>query len=740
MKNFLSIDNLNVSSGESLREVIQSSSEMEGCPITNILESDEKTIWFSTEELPQEITINLSKQLFKEYPEKISAIGIYCWHAYPTNPKLIEIQISKNKGSSYISLGNFDLCLKPGRQLLQLDDDSDYILTKDMYNNDLMLKLIIKETFGDKRTYINNLYLYDDINLVGKQLLTSMEPIKEEDSNSMIYLRESRERTLPKSNAKEKKKSIINKNTNLNDLLELDFDAKSDEEKNKNKNININNTNGVNVNINNDNKIFGHEIEFMMSDSELSEKCNNFNLNANKEDDFLKIGVNEKKENLSIINNKKENENNIENEIDINNNEKINNNDIDSKKNNLKTNDRYFVENLPNEQFTKVTTTGKDEQQNMNNKEKSLNINDFNDDEDNEKEKDINPSISDDEFNRINNNYNDIDEQYNNSYREEDLHMVIEEIENYKKIQKQKVENYEKKLSFLENQFREMTILSNKMNNTINTILESQMNQKKMNHDNLLNSMRNIINERISNVFSNFNMFPNYPQPYMPSYTMDPYENNYRIPYNPPMYSYNYSTVGNINSNYSLMKNKIDRKIVKRYKIKSEKKILKPKNNAVSGRNKSGTKITYRKINNEFNNLEKTKKYFVMNTEENDSFSEYLNNENNENDFKNYPLQMANHSEKNIQNLPVHKKNNLSLKQRNTNNSITSRKKNSNSTLNSSKNYNYRLNTDINENFSYNKTKKIIGNDYLLSNNNTSNKKSERRNTNNSMNSSKKKE
>lgn len=32
-----------------------------------------------------------------------------------------------------------------------------------------------------------------------------------------------------------------------------------------------------------------------MSDSELSEKCNNFNLNANKEDDFLKIGVNEKK-------------------------------------------------------------------------------------------------------------------------------------------------------------------------------------------------------------------------------------------------------------------------------------------------------------------------------------------------------------------------------------------------------------------------------------------------------------
>lgn len=737
MKNYLSIDNLNVSSGESLREVIQSSSEIEGCPITNILELDEKTIWFSTEELPQEITINLSKQFFKEYPEKISAIGIYCWHAYPTNPKLIEIQISKNKGSSYISLGNFDLCLKPGRQLLQLDDDSDYILTKDMYNNDLMLKLIIKETFGDKRTYINNLYLYDDINLVGKQLLTSMEPIKEEDSNSMIYLRESRERTLPKSNTKEKKKSIINKNTNLNDLLELDFDAKSDEEKNKNKNVN--NIKGVNSNINNDNKIFGHEIEFMMSDSELSEKCNNFNLNANKEEDFLKIGVNEKKEDISIINKKKENENNIKNEIDANNNEILNNNDFDSKKNNIKNNERYFVEKMSNEQFSKVTTTAKDEQQNMSKKEKSLNINDFNDDEDNEKEKDINPSISDDEFNRINNNYNDIDEQFNNSYREEDLHMVIEEIENYKKIQKQKMENYEKKISFLENQFREMTILSNKMNNTINTILESQMNQKKINHDNLLNSMRNIINERINKVFSNFNRFTNYPQPFMSSYTMDPYGNSYSIPYNPPIYNYNYSTVGNLNSNYSLMRNNPERKIVKRYKMKSEKKITKQKNNVILGRNKSGTKITYRKINNEFNNLEKTKKYFVMNTEENDSFVEYITNENNENDFKNYPLQMANYSEKNMQSLPVHKKNNIVQKQRNLNNSNTYRKKNSNSTLNSSKNYTNRLNTDNNENIN-NKTKKIIGNEYLSSNNNTASKRSERRNANNSMINNKKKE
>ena len=224
MKNFLSIDNLNIPSGESLKEVVQSSSEMEGCPITNILESEDKSIWLSTEELPQEITINLSKSLFKEYPEKISAIGIYCWHAYPTNPKLIEIQISKNKGESYISLGNFDLCLKPGRQLLQLEDDSEYILTNDI-SEKLILKLIIKETFGDKRTYINNIYLYDDINLAGKQLLSNMETIKEEDSNSLIYLRESRERTMPKSNLKEKANNTNDKNNNQNNLLEFNLEG-----------------------------------------------------------------------------------------------------------------------------------------------------------------------------------------------------------------------------------------------------------------------------------------------------------------------------------------------------------------------------------------------------------------------------------------------------------------------------------------------------------------------------------
>ena len=707
MKNFLSIDNLNISSGESLRELIQSSSEMEGCPITNILESEDKTIWLSTEELPQEITINLSKSFFKEFPKKISAIGIYCWHAYPTNPKLIEVQISKNKGETYISLGNFDLCLKPGRQLLQLEDDSDYMLINDLSFDELYIKLIIKETFGDKRTYINNIYLYDDINLVGKQLLTNMEPIKEEDSNSMIYLRESRERTLPKNNIKDKGNNITNKNNNLNDLLELNFDSKSDE-KNKIKNKD-------NENIDNENKICGFESEFIISDSEFSEKINNININTNKKNDES-LNKKEKEENESKNNIK---ENNIENKKESLNNDIENSNDLQNKKNNTKNNERYFIEKMSNEQFSKITT-GKEEPNDVSEKEKSLNINDFNDEEDNDNEKNINHSINNDNYDKNNNinNYNEYDEQSNNSYKEEDLNMLIEEFEKYKKIQKQKVKNYEKKLNYLENQFKEMTLLNNKMNKTINTILESQMNQKRINHDNLLNNMRKIINDRITNVFSNFINFSNY-SPQSSIYSIDSMGNEYSIPNTQYIYTNNYNTVAN--PNFNMIQNYPEKKFVKKNKLKSEKKILKTNNNIVFQRNKSNQKIFFRK-NNNYSNRERSKNYFIMNNEENDSFSNdnllndiYKNEDfNNENDFQNYPLQMGNYSENNIQNFPFFKKAQI---QRNSKHNSYNRNNNNFKVINSNNNsnrYTHRLNTDTNEYIINNRTQRIIGNEKIF--------------------------
>ena len=600
MKNFLSIENL--ISHESLSELIRSSSAMEGYPITNILESEDKTIWLSTEELPQEITINLFKSFFKEFPKKISAIGIYCWHAYPTNPKLIEIQISKNAGKNFVSLGNFDLCLKPGRQLLQLEDDADYILPKDIYDNNIIIKLIIKETFGDKRTYINNIYLYEDINIYNKKLMTSMEPIKEEDSNSMVYLRESRERTLPKSNFKEKVNGLFDKNSNLKDIIGIDFDVKSEDLKNK-KNENKN-------------KFLGIESEFMMSDSELSEKNQEFNQNNNnneKTNDYLI-----KKEN-EIINNKEDESNKNSND------------------DNMKSNDRYFNEKMSNDILNyDGIITGKEETHEIEEKEKSLNINDFNEEEENDNGSNTNNLRNDVE--------KDLEDQYNESYREEDINEFIEEFENYKKVQKERNKNYEKKLNFLENQFKEMTALSNKMNNTINTILESQMNLKKENHDNLLNSMREMINEKIENVFGNLSIFSNFLYP-PHGYPMG---NQFNIPFN-------YNTIGNINFDY----NRNINSMVRRSKMKTDKQ-LKSKNNNNLKRNKSGKKIISRKNTNDYNkNPRENENHYQqnnINNNINDIYNSNLHFNNNENDFQNYPLRMD-HIGNDVQNFPFIVKN-----------------------------------------------------------------------------------
>ena len=435
MKNYLCVENIKSSTNDVLLEIIQSSSEMEGCPITNILESDEKTLWLSTEELPQEIIINLKRDLFKEMPKKISAIGIYCWHAYPTNPKLIEILISKNNGINFVSLGNFDLCLKPGKQLLQFDYELNPPLIKEN-KLDLIIKLIIKETFGDKRTYINNIYLYENINLAQNKLMTNMEIIKEEDPNSIVYLRESREKVITK------------------------------------------NVKGVN-NINeNKDKINSDESQSLISDSDLSEKYNN---KKNKQ-----IELNE-----------------IKNES-------------------IKNNDRYFNDN-ENELLIEMNKQinlmlEKDEikdihQENeISSKEKSLNINDFNNEEEEENEKENNVNI--------NHNKNEIkkEENENNSLNdiidEENLNLLIEEFENYKKDQEKKMIDYENKIKNLEIEFQEMTYLNNKMKDTLDTLVESQMMHQNNNQDYILNNMKDIIYYKINNVFNNFNNFPNYNNPY----------------------------------------------------------------------------------------------------------------------------------------------------------------------------------------------------------------------------------
>ena len=207
--NIISKDNLNNISQSFLRNLIQSSSEINGCPITNILDKETKSIWLSEEFLPQEIILNINKNYFKYFPKKLSTIGIYCWHAYSTNPKLIEILISINDSNNYISLGNFDLGLKPGMQLLQLDEDLLLDNDENKLKENIFIKIIIKETFGGKRTYINNLSLYEDIDL-STMNLKSIQEVNDEEDTSVVYLHESR----IKNNLKKQKNGVNNTNNN----------------------------------------------------------------------------------------------------------------------------------------------------------------------------------------------------------------------------------------------------------------------------------------------------------------------------------------------------------------------------------------------------------------------------------------------------------------------------------------------------------------------------------------------
>ena len=210
--NIISKENLKNNSVSLIRTLIQASSEMNGCPITNVLEKEIKSIWLSDESLPQEIILNIEKEYFKYYPKKLSAIGIYCWHAYSTNPKVIEILINVNKKIEFISLGDFDLEQKSGLQLLHLDEDLLFYNDDNKLNDNICIKLIIKETFGGKRTYINNISLYEEMDLNALNLKSIQEEIDEDENSSMIFLKESR---IKNNNKKQKKKNNANNANNL---------------------------------------------------------------------------------------------------------------------------------------------------------------------------------------------------------------------------------------------------------------------------------------------------------------------------------------------------------------------------------------------------------------------------------------------------------------------------------------------------------------------------------------------
>ena len=89
----------------------------------------------------------------KHYPSNIyQSFGVFCWHGYNSNPKLIELLISEkdNDIKDYQSLGIYELVQKSGVQIFPIKYNKIFENAQRIK----YMKFIIKENYGEEWTYI----------------------------------------------------------------------------------------------------------------------------------------------------------------------------------------------------------------------------------------------------------------------------------------------------------------------------------------------------------------------------------------------------------------------------------------------------------------------------------------------------------------------------------------------------------------------------------------------------------
>ena len=504
--NIISKENLKNNSLPLIRSLIQSSSEMNGCPITNVLEKEIKSIWLSSESLPQEIILNINKNNFIYYPKKLSAIGLYCWHAYSTNPKLIEILINTNKKKNFISLGDFDLEQKPGLQLLHLDEDLLLDNEESKLDDEICIKLIIKETFGGKRTYINNLSLLEDFDLSIVNLKSIQEVNDEEENSSTVFLRESR---IKNNNKKKEKKSNNNNIKNGNNILLTSEMLISDSELS-------------------DRKIFGDKVDkfFGLNSKskivEISEsKENNSSLNKNSTIKLNKININN---NNNTINPKinQRNKSPLKSNMFINSDKNLFGSDKKSflgsniysgnNNNNLNVNTQTSQNNLNNQLLTTELMKSQIDYQN-----------DF-----------FSPQ-------KQNNFFCSKNEISNIEYAGDNL-LLINEFRSYQKTQDEKMKKFDERITNIENKINDINSTIKNINNNLNNLLnkekkkekEKEKEENKINKELILKECEQMIKNTLIEILDkkiNPELFPDKPKK----------NSNKNINFNDKAYNTNYN-------------------------------------------------------------------------------------------------------------------------------------------------------------------------------------------------------
>ena len=194
--------------------------------------------------LPQEIIIDLTA--LKEYPKNnYQSFGIFCWHGYNSNPKLIEIQISKTNidKNEFLSLGLYELEIKSGIQVFPIE------FCNDLEDKKIIkyLKIIIKENYGEKWTYINQIMLYEkDAKNINNALKNSIlySYTNDDLNNSHDDIEEIEiEKISDKNNSNNEIE--LNKFNNKNDILKNNYELLLVENNVNKKNIEIKKINNL---------------------------------------------------------------------------------------------------------------------------------------------------------------------------------------------------------------------------------------------------------------------------------------------------------------------------------------------------------------------------------------------------------------------------------------------------------------------------------------------------------------
>ena len=139
-----------------LTRVVAASSELDGCVASNCLSEALEELWLSAPGMPQWVTLELTCHAHEE--NELSFFSWTCWHCYTTNPRCLELWTSASgMDGTFMRHGNTIVAEAAAGQQLHLVQPP--IRVGGSRKTCLYVRVVVVETFGGDKVYINRLQL-----------------------------------------------------------------------------------------------------------------------------------------------------------------------------------------------------------------------------------------------------------------------------------------------------------------------------------------------------------------------------------------------------------------------------------------------------------------------------------------------------------------------------------------------------------------------------------------------------